>query len=257
MINLISNAKINTYLKVIGEEKGLHRLDTNIIKIELSNKIQLVENFLNKDCIYINNEKKFNTNIQKTLIELRKIIKIPYYDVKIESNIPVSAGLGSSSVDSAEIIKYFSKEYKLDEKIIKSLSVKIGSDVYALTKDYPTRIIGIGDKIEELKSVDIKSIILVYNEIKILTEDVFKKYDEIKDALFNSSNDLQLSALLLSNEFANDCAYLNEILKGAKMTGSGSAMFYEETNENLIPDEIIQKLKKQFKFVERINIINY
>lgn len=255
MINLISHAKINTYLKVIGTFGNLHKLDTDIIRIDLKNTINLSENNKNKDIVIVNNNQIFNTNTEKALIELRKFIKIPYFDVIIDSNIPVSAGLGSSSVDSAEIIKYFKEKYNLSEDIIKNVSTKIGSDVYALTKNYPVRIIGIGDKIEKIEKIDLESIVLVYNDVKSSTKEVFDKYDEISNALFTSTNDLQLAALLISDQFQKDCEDLHNILKGAKMTGSGSAMFYEETSEYKVPDNIIEKLKQRFKFVKRIKIL--
>lgn len=256
MIKLVSNAKINSYLRIISKNDSLHNLDTDIIKINLKNDIFIEENNLNEDLVYINKKRAFNTNTEKTLKELRKIIKIPFYNVNITSNIPISAGLGSSSCDSAEILKYFQKTFKLEDSDIKNISIKIGSDVYALTKDYNTRIIGIGIEIKKLEKINFDSIILVYNDVVISTKEAFDKYDIIDKSLLKSTNDLLIPSILISSDFKNDYDKLNLIKKGFKMSGSGSAMFFEENEENKLSDKELEELKKEFKIVKRIKVLN-
>ena len=127
-----SYSKINLSLRVIDKLKnGMHNIETNSVLINLFDEIEI--NIGKKDIILFKGRFKNNINLKKntvkdTLVLLRKfnIIK-NYYKIIVKKNIPIYAGLGGGTSNSASIVKYFLKN-KFNEKIIKAFEQKIGSD---------------------------------------------------------------------------------------------------------------------------------
>ena len=76
-----------------------------------------------------------------------------------KKNIPVGAGLGGGSADSAALLlglRYFynNDKYnnnKISIKKLKKISIKIGSDVPACISSRSQRLEGIGDKLKKIK----------------------------------------------------------------------------------------------------------
>ena len=127
-----SYSKINLSLRVINKLKnGMHNIETNSVLINLFDEIDI--NINKKDIILFKGRFKNkinlkNNTIKDTLALLRKfnIIK-NNYKIIIKKNIPVYAGLGGGTSNSASIVRYFLKN-KLNAKLIKAFEQKIGSD---------------------------------------------------------------------------------------------------------------------------------
>ncbi len=127
-----SYSKINLSLRVISKLKnGMHNIETNSVLINLFDEIDI--NINKQDIILFKGKFKNKINLKKntvidTLALLRKfnIIK-NYYKIIIKKNIPIYAGLGGGTSNSASIVRYFLKN-KLNTKLIKALEQKIGSD---------------------------------------------------------------------------------------------------------------------------------
>ena len=112
-----SYSKLNLSLRVLSKRKsGLHNIQSNVVKINLFDKIRVkklkghadVINFVGKFKKEVN--KKDNTVI-KTLDFLRKknLIK-NYYKITITKNIPVYSGLGGGTGNAFFIIKKLIKK---------------------------------------------------------------------------------------------------------------------------------------------------
>ena len=127
-----SYSKINLSLRVIDKLKnGMHNIETNSVLINLFDEIEI--NNGKKDIILFKGRFKNNINLKKntvkdTLVLLRKfnIIK-NYYKIIVKKNIPIYAGLGGGTSNSASIARYFLKN-KFNAKLIKAFEQKIGSD---------------------------------------------------------------------------------------------------------------------------------
>ena len=127
-----SYSKINLSLRVIDKLKnGMHNIETNSVLINLFDEIEI--NIGKKDIILFKGRFKNNINLKKntvkdTLVLLRKfnIIK-NYYKIIVKKNIPIYAGLGGGTSNSASIARYFLKN-KFNAKLIKAFEQKIGSD---------------------------------------------------------------------------------------------------------------------------------
>ena len=101
------------------------------------------------------------------------------FKITIEKNIPISAGLGGGSSNSASIIRYFLK-YNKNEKVSKivNLSQKLGADIPACLYSQPLLAEGIGEKISLInfnKNLDI-GVVLINPNIQLSTREVFTNF---------------------------------------------------------------------------------
>jgi len=250
---ILSPAKINLSLQVKGRLKnGYHILSSHIIFLDLFDKV-FIENS-SKDLLTIIGPFKHlmhfgdgNNLISNTLKFCRKNrLTNDKFDIKIEKNIPVSAGLGGGSSNSASIIRYFLNSNK-NEKVSKiiQLSKSLGADLPACLFSQPLLAEGIGEKISFInfkQDLDV-GIVLINPNIQLSTKDVFtnfifknnlkengfSKIDSLQDfyELSNIGNDLKNTAIKIVPEIekiiaifknANNCVSFG-------MSGSGPTCF--------------------------------
>ena len=107
-----SFSKINLTLRVLKKFKnGMHDIETNSVLINLFDEISIKKS--TKDIIIFKGKFKNKINLKKnsvveTLQLLRKFkILKNFYKIIIKKNIPVYAGLGGGTSNSASIVKYF------------------------------------------------------------------------------------------------------------------------------------------------------
>jgi len=251
---ILSPAKINLSLKIKTQLKnGYHLLSSHVIFLDLFDKIFIkksTEDSLKiigpfKNLLDFQNDDNL---ITKTLEFCRNFeLTNSKFNVKLEKNIPVSAGLGGGSANSASIIRYFLNAKKFDgvEKIVQ-FSKSLGADVPACIYSKPIFMEGVGEKINFIdlkKNLNIGIVLInpyiqlstkkVFNqwlpENKITSEKKFLKVDVLKDFLKISDigNDLEKPAVkmvpeikLMLSSFKNS----NSCLKFG-MSGSGPTCY--------------------------------
>lgn len=250
-------AKINISLSLTGEKRNnYHYLVSfmgfcdfyDTVTIEKSERFE-----------YEVLDKKFDFGSDDLILKTVKIFSesIGITDplpVKIilDKKIPIGAGLGGGSSDSAAVIRLLDKFLNLHLTLEKKISIasKIGSDVPSCLISKPLILSGYDKEIEELKGIMEKDILLVYPDINISTADIFNSVNlkeikannkiflenKIKNNLeyFNNNNNLK-------EKFSNDLEKIvikkysevkeikDKILESgaffSSMTGSGSACF--------------------------------
>jgi len=250
---ILSPAKINLSLKIKKKLKnGCHLLSSHVVFLDLFDKIFIKKS--SKDSLKVvgpfSNLLDFkNDNLITKTINFCRNNKLSNnkFNVTLEKNIPVSAGLGGGSANSASIIRYFLSTKKSDEveKIIQ-FSKSLGADVPACIYSEPIFMEGIGEKISFIdikKNLDI-GIVLINPYIELSTKKVFNqwlpenkkipgkkilKVDDLEDFLkiLNIGNDLEKTAIkivpeieLILNSFKNS----NNCLKFG-ISGSGPTCY--------------------------------
>ena len=241
-----SFSKINLTLRVLKKFKnGMHDIETNTVLINLFDEISIKKS--TKDIIIFKGKFKNKINLKKnsvveTLQLLRKFkILKNFYKFIIKKNIPVYAGLGGGTSNSASIVKYFSKK-KLNEKLITSCEKKIGSD-FRLFLNNSSFQKNLG-KVFKVKNKIQSPIMLVYPFINCKTKIIYKavknfnlpsgshylqKINKKKfiETIKKDQNDLQkvvekkytiISPLLKYINKQEGCIF-------SRMTGSGSACY--------------------------------
>ena len=241
-----SYSKINLTLRVLNKQKNnMHNIETNstlisfcddlTIKKSKADKIIFTGKFKNK----INSKK--NTAI-KTLKLLRKLQIIKnFYRVIIKKNIPVFAGLGGGTSNSASIVKYFLKD-KISKKLISVLEKKVGSDFRLFLNKYSFQK-KLGNVFKGKNKINYPLIVVfpfincetkaIYNMVKTFSlptgVQYLKKIEKKKfiEMIKKDKNDLQK---IVEKKYPNISLLINFInqQKGcilSRMTGSGSACY--------------------------------
>jgi len=193
------------------------------------------------------------------------------YDIYIEKNIPVGAGLGGSSADAAGVLRGIEKlnGFKFDEVFINKVS-KIGADIPFLYRKGMAKIEGIGEKVSMLPyrikgflvigypNISIKSSWAYKNSNFLLTEERIDssillrclkrgKFGCICQNLFNRFEQLVFSKYPLIKQLKNDLIDCNA--SAALMSGSGSSVFavFESKTKAL---EAIEELQSSWYWLE-------
>ena len=183
---ILSPAKINLTLQIKERLKnGYHVISSHMIFLDLFDRI-FIENETSDFLKIVGPFKKKmnpsdrNNLILKTLKFCRKNkLTNDSFKITLEKNIPISAGLGGGSSNSASIIRYFLKHNK-NEKVNKivNLSKKLGADIPACLYSQPLLAKGIGEKISLInfnKNLDI-GVVLINPNIQLSTKDVFTNF---------------------------------------------------------------------------------
>ncbi len=244
---VFANTKVNLALHVVGRRNdGYHLLDSLVIFPKIKDKLVIKE--ANNFSLTIGGEFSGLINpTENSIIKAFDLIKDQLssnFSVHLEKNIPVGAGLGGGSADSAAILRYFHEHYKVvipKNEII----ARIGADVPVCLSDKFQRVQGIGEVTEEISGNDIELwIVLVNPRINVSTRKIFQSLKERENTglgifksfktredfieyLFRQRNDLQVVACEIYPEIKS---VLNAILETksnllTRMTGSGSTCF--------------------------------
>ena len=241
---LVSPAKINITLKVIGFDKNLskHKLSSKIVLLKLSDTIKISSS--NRLSVrYSNNKKKINIQndiIKKTIIYFdKKYGTNSKFNILIKKDIPIGYGLGGGSSNAATILKFLYNHHNINFINFDVDAPRIGSDVLLFKDTYPKIIDGL-DKYKKIyiKKPRWKKIFLIFPQKKNITKKIFNIYKKNKKDQNTQSffkNDLVISSMIFNKEFKNLYYFLltkkNKFeLKG--MSGSGSSIFISFKSNN-------------------------
>ena len=168
--------------------------------------------------------------------------------IKIEKNIPISAGLAGGSTDAAAVIKGMNKLFglNLDNNTLLKLGEKMGADVpYCMLKNTALAT-GIGEKITKLPNIGSIDVVLIKPRVGVSTASVYKNFDYSLpkkrpdfDILINAitNRDINTLAHNMVNVLETVTQTKNPVIKdikeqlvsngaiGAMMSGSGPTVF--------------------------------
>ena len=253
-------AKLNLNLVVRDKSlNGLHFLESDICFLELFDKIYL--KFSKDDTFYQNKNNSFMINPKKNLI-LQSIKKFRSYtnwdkkfEIYLDKNIPIGAGLGGGSADAAATLVLLRKLFnenmnynKIPISKIFQMGSELGSDVPSCIMSKDLRLSGYGKGIRREKFPNNYYFLIIYPNIKLSTKSVFEHYSNFKNFSHNSKkmffenikiyNSLLVSATTLAPKIKDVLDDLEKIPKivAYGMTGSGSTCFGIFKNLRDIPN---------------------
>ena len=253
-------AKLNLNLGVGDKSShGLHFLESDICFLELIDRIYL--KFSKNDTFYQNKNNSFMINPKKNLIlqSIKKFRSHTNWDKKFEiyldKNIPIGAGLGGGSADAAATLVLLRKLFNEDinyNKIpiskIFQMGSELGSDVPSCIMSKDLRLSGYGKAIRRKKFPNNYYFLVIYPNLKLSTKSVFECYSNLKNFNHNSKkiffenikiyNSLLVSATTLApkiKDVLDDLAKIPKIVAYG-MTGSGSTCFGIFKNLQDIPN---------------------
>ena len=272
-ISLIAPAKLNLNLCIKDKLKnGYHSLESDVCFLNLYDKINIKISNLNS--IEISDESTFILKDESILLETlncfnREFKNKKKFKITLNKNIPIGAGLGGGSSDSATLLlglRYFyninpQNSKKITFTKLKELGLKIGSDVPACIVGKSLKLSGIGEKLEKLYVPKNYKFLLIYPNRTLSTKLVFDNFDLRTEDNLNRMyfNEIKIfnSLKIISQSIEPEIKKILKILKSFEkiiafgMTGSGSSCFgIFKTSRDFLNDKEFKKLKlKQNYFI--------
>jgi len=210
-------AKINLSLEITGKRKdGYHFIDSLIGFTNVYDVIKLRES--NSVSLYVSGPEKNNIENNESNIIIKTVhwIKERFgfhqgIEIKLQKNIPVSAGLGGGSANAAAVISGCFYLWNLDStkninsKLLHqywpSISINLGADIPIHLFGKAAIVTGIGEKITPISYLPKSWLILANPRVKLNTEKVYRAYK-------NTSHSINLSCKY-TNTFSGFIDFLN------------------------------------------------
>ena len=265
-ISLIAPAKLNLNLFVKNKlENGYHSLESDIcflnlydkinIKISKSNSIKISD----KSTFFLKDENILSKTLACFNSEFKNKNK---FKITLKKDIPVGAGLGGGSSDSATLLlglmyfynrdSYNSKKITLTK--LKEIGLKIGSDIPACIVGKSLKLSGIGEKLEKIYVKKNYKFLLIYPHKILSTKLVFDNFNFKKEIIskpmyFNKIK-IYNSLTHVSETIEPEIKIILKVLKSFKriiafgMSGSGSSCFgIFKCSKDFMHDQEFEKLK--------------
>ena len=258
-------AKVNLALYITA--KGLmHSLDSVMASIGVYDEINVVNH--DSNVVYMDGVLADSTNSAYRAIE---VFEQEYHPVSVKvditKGIPMEAGLGGSSADSAGVLYALGKMYN---KSVEHLAIRCGSDVPFMLRGGVARVEGIGDRLTPILLRQYPRIIIVKGEGGVSTSMAYKRYDDANSNISNHSleaiedikrgdyhseylkNDLEIPAISLNEGVREVLDTLKQCGLKAVMSGSGSAVW--AMGECI--EDVAKALEKKYQFVAVTTIMD-
>lgn len=264
-----SYAKINLTLDVIEKrEDGYHNIDGIMQMIDLYDEVEVK---ISDKFEITSNSKEIPLDEKNLVYKVYYVMKEKYkfnenFSIHIDKNIPVSAGIGGGSSNSAVVIEMINELLGLNMSLEdrKQIGRKVGADIPYLLVGKTARTRGIGDELEILETLPTTDILIVNNGVEISTPYVYskivpsgnservdklistyknRKYDEFFSNLYNVMEEVSIS---YCPEIKNikDKMYEFNCVKSL-MSGSGPTVFGIFNNKDI--NDAYEFFKKVYK----------
>ena len=148
-----SPAKLNLSLNIHKKHhEGYHYISSYIVFLNLKDTLEIINSKENSSSFYGEFSSFINSNNNLVLDALNlcknKNFATKNYKVKLNKNIPVSAGLGGGSTNAAAIFRFFLKHKEFNLKKNIDFIAELGSDIPACIHSKPLFSQGFGEKIQ-------------------------------------------------------------------------------------------------------------
>ncbi len=259
-IKIKANAKINFSLSVCGKRAdGYHLIDTVMHSVSLFDNV-LIEKSDEISVFCGDMPQNENIAFKAARLFFEKTGISGGAEIKIEKNIPMSAGLGGGSADAAAVLVGLDKLYNtsLSYNLLCEMAVTLGADVPFFIKGGCMRSEGIGEILTPQKPLEKGYILLAKAEKKPSTAEMYRQIDAKETVLADtegvlkaiSENNLASLGDKLYNAFETvwqQSPLKNELLKtnakAVALTGSGPTWFavFDDYNTALTAEKQLKE----------------
>ncbi len=264
-----SFAKINLALNIFGKTSSLHKIESLVSFLNLSDDIFIKTTNKKKHKIYFTG--KFSDKIVKEntiskllkILDKKNLLKNRKYEITVKKNIPNKAGLGGGSMNAASILKFLieKKKIKIKKKELVKITKLVGSDVI-LGMNPKNLILKANGAIKFIPRIESKKVLVIKPNFGCSTQKIYAKIKKFNKPLFHKFNKLSFSYNKLE-KLSNDLesivlkkhpklevlkVFLKKLpnIKLVRMTGSGSAIIAYFSSSKFCK-QAEKKVKKHFK----------
>lgn len=241
-------AKINLTLDIEGVKDGYHVLESLVASVDIFDTVCVKVRKDNLIKVAFCGVPLGNSGRQSNAYHAAESFKKEFgtggVDIYIDRQIPVGAGLGSSSADIAGVLSAMRKLYKINRDVT-YIANELGSDVAYMMKGGFAVMRCRGERVEKIDGVKRTFyLLIVTGKSGVSTAESYKGYDEI-GKLYPKNTSAAVNLLkeddpdnfftVLKNDLYESSANILPEIKGtldrlkeygaAVMTGSGSAVY--------------------------------
>jgi 4-diphosphocytidyl-2-C-methyl-D-erythritol kinase len=269
-------AKINLFLRVTGRRgDGYHELDSVFLPLSLADEIRLEIRASDEPSVSVNcnlpelARSKDNLAARAALSFMGEFDLVAGVSIDLKKHIPIGAGLGGGSSDAATVLCMMAAAAQLtdDEAAgrLRRIALSLGADVPFFLDPLPSRVTGIGERIEAIEGVPPMPIVIAVPPFEVSTAAIFRALepagwsgaapDEHLEAIMRGEilpeflvNDLAAVAIAQFPEIRRLKGLLEDSgARAAQMSGSGGAVFgvFESTEE---AESAATKIRKRAPF---------
>ena len=206
-IEVKSFAKINLALNVTGKLKLLHKIESIVSFISLSDLIFIKKIKGPNHLISFYGNFSKNIDSDNTVVKLfkildkKKLLKDRKFKIRIKKNIPQKAGLGGGSMNASSVLNFLIKKkiVKISQKQIKNISSLIGSDVI-LGINHSSAILKSDNVIKRFSNCPKFYTLLVRPNFGCYTKEIYSKVKKITNSKFNNPKKLMFNPEYLARQ---------------------------------------------------------
>lgn len=190
---LKSPAKINIGLWITGKRfDGYHDIFTFMHTVDFYDTIYIKPSSVTtiKTSLFDKGVEDENNIVYKALKEFENFTGLSEnFDIFIDKNIPLGAGLGGGSSNAATVLKFLNEYFSnpLSEEDLFQLASKVGADVPFFLKGGLALAEGIGDKITPIINKEKLELFIVYPNVNSQTKLIYSK---VSNELLTRKEDL-------------------------------------------------------------------
>ncbi|MBI5020824.1 MAG: 4-(cytidine 5'-diphospho)-2-C-methyl-D-erythritol kinase [Ignavibacteriales bacterium] len=174
MISVKAYAKINLGLRILNRrEDGYHNLETIFLRVNPFDEIILTEA---TEISFNSNDLNLNSDSSNLCIKAARILNDHFHPnngvkINLQKNIPIGAGMGGGSSDAAATLLGLVKLWnlKITEEELKSIALKLGSDVPYFLKPGTAHATGRGEVLEYFSLPLPYWIVILYPNVHVST----------------------------------------------------------------------------------------
>jgi 4-diphosphocytidyl-2-C-methyl-D-erythritol kinase len=229
---LIAPAKINLYLKIIGDRPdGFHELVMIMQAIDLADKIRLNANGIDDFRLFCSHPEVpvDRTNLADKAARLmaqtfpKAFANYGGIDITIEKNIPIAAGLAGGSSNAAAVLVGINLMWQLGltRVQIQELAAQLGSDIPFSVSGGTAIATGRGEILDALPNLDRLWLVLAkYDNLSVSTAWAYNTYRQqfghtyIPDAVgFPAANSLNYAGKLIEAIVAKNSTKMAQLMR--------------------------------------------
>ena len=259
-VNERAYGKINLSLDVLGRRaNGYHDVSMVMQTVDLYDVITLRKLSYRDGIILTTDVDNIPLDEGNIVYKAIKLVKEEYgidigVSADIKKRLPVAAGMGGGSADSAAALRGMNTLFELGLKSerLEELGVRLGADVPFLIKGGIALAEGIGEKLTALPAFPECSLVIVKPNVSVSTKEVYEAFDSLTEVVHPNikkltdslgKEDLRYIVKLLGNVLEDVTIKKHGIIDEIKkllvengavfsmMTGSGPTVFGIFENE--------------------------
>ena len=178
IITEIARAKVNLTLHVgrlisQGEHEGYHPVDSLVVFADFGDELCFEAAEASGLEIAGPFAEGLEANSDNLILKALNLARAPSQKVRLQKNIPISAGLGGGSANAAAVLRRFDPTQRVND-------VHVGADVPVCRQSRTALMRGVGEDVTPVLGLGQIPAILVNPLVAVSTEAIFKAFDSIE-----------------------------------------------------------------------------